>query len=416
MSLPGAEFFLPTGVVMKNLFIAGLLIFSASLSSAAVWKAENTWDVTWEKKYRDWVLNNWSADYFKQAGPFKDLKLDCADAVYAMRMIFAYTSKLPLVLNDPTGGTKSITQEMTRWDSLPEEQRVRQFLVFLFNTYSTASLPDDSYPAALNRESLNSGSLILTDKKSHHAWTIKSFNEYGIPFLIFGSRPATTVLYTRNEYPTVGFVFPNGLSNTKAGFRNFKTPTDVKVPSLQVAGASEEQYRLAYNGFEKSVQKRMAVLNEDLEAEAKRVLAGACQSLKDRKDIVLKGDELNRSLGSTCMNATQYDDYSTPNRDQRFLDQVVILQRINKDAKENPRALTADTAAKMESLRQGESSAQDPNAFCRVEVAPGLQITMAQVAERLLSKKMSDNPMDSIQKRWGFTLESSEKAKRCPKY
>lgn len=401
---------------MKNLVLIAITLLTFQISSAAVWTAENTWDANWEKKYRDWVLNNWRADYFKQAGPFQNLKMDCADAVYAMRTIYAYEAKLPLVLNDPTGGAKAITQEMTRWDSLPQDERVRKFMGYLFETFSTASLPDDTYPAALNRESLGSGSIILTDKKSHHAWTIQSFNEYGIPFLIFGSRPATTVLYTRFEYPTVGFVFPNGLSNTKAGFRNFKSPTDLKTPSLQVVGASEEQYQLLYSSFEKSVQRRMALVNEDLETEAKRVLAGACQSLKDRKDVVIKGDELNRSLGSTCMNATQYDDYSTPNRDQRFLDQVVILQRIDKEAKENPAALTAETLAKLESLRQGESSVQDLNAFCRVDVKEGLPITLAQVAERLLAKKMSDNPQDPIERRWGFTTDSSEKAKRCPKY
>lgn len=406
---------------MKNLLFTILFsftFFTSTNSQAAVWQAENQWDQTWENKYRDWVLMNWTSDYFTKPGPFQNLKLDCADAAYSMRLIYSYTAKLPFVVNDPTGGPKLISQEMSRWDGQPEDKKVRNFLLFIFQLTSTGSLQKDSFPVAITPSSLSSGSILTTDLANHHTWTVQSFSPAGIPFLIFGSRPAVTSLYTRFEFPTSGFVFPKGLSAiTQAGFKNFKQPLDLKTPSLQVPGSSDEQYRLTASLWASTIQRKLATRTEDLNTMAKRILAGTCQSLKERRDIVLQGNKLNLSLGSQCMNAQQYDDYSTPSRDQRFLDQVTVLNDVYQQWKStSPDELDVETAAKMESLQQGEESALDPNAFCVVEIQTGVPLTLGQMFARLKGKKISSNPMDSIETRWGFSLQPSEKTKRCPKY
>ncbi|MFN7454501.1 MAG: hypothetical protein ACK5RO_07555 [Pseudobdellovibrionaceae bacterium] len=395
-------------------FILGLMVICLSvMSQAAVWTNQNSWNTDYEKKYQEWVRANWTADYFTKPGPFQNVKLDCADAVYALRMIFSYENKLPFVMNDPTGGRKKISNEMSRWDAQPEAQRARSFLLYLFGVLSTASLPDDSYPVSLQRSVLNSGSFILTDRKNHHAWTIHSFSQYGIPFLIYGSRPPTTKLYTRNEYPTVGFLFPNGINPaSKAGFRNFKQPEQLSKPSLQVSGASLEQYELPSNRWSSSIQKKMAMIDETAEARAERLLETACQSLKDRISVVIAADGLNRKLGSQCMDATQYDDFSTPNRDQRFLGNMLEIQSLAGDKN----SLSSRTLQKLESVLSGEISGADSNAFCRQEVQSGLWISLGQASERIQKNKLSSNPMDAIERRWGFSESSSEKARRCPQY
>lgn len=231
--------------------------------------------------------------------------------------------------------------------------------------------------------------------------------------MIYGSRPPTTKLYTRNEYPTVGFLFPNGVTPaSKAGFRNFKQPEQLSTPSFQVAGSSLEQYELPSNRWAASVQKKMALIDETVDARAERLLETACQSLKDRVSVVIAADSLNRKLGSQCMDATQYDDFSTPNRDQRFLGNMLEIQSLVAETG----SLSPRTLMKLESVLSGELSGPDSSAFCRQEVKPGLWISLGQASDRIQRNKLSSNPMDFIERRWGFSDSSSEKARRCPQY
>jgi hypothetical protein len=62
-----------------------------SSTHAAVWKAENKWDDVWEKRYQHWVKNNWTEEFFmdEKKPIYYKYSHDCADAVYAMRLIFS---------------------------------------------------------------------------------------------------------------------------------------------------------------------------------------------------------------------------------------------------------------------------------------------------------------------------------------
>jgi len=73
-----------------------LLLFGFSSSSfSAVWRATNTWDNVWEKRYQHWVKNNWTEEFFMD--PKKPIYYkyahDCADAVYAMRLMMCILIK-----------------------------------------------------------------------------------------------------------------------------------------------------------------------------------------------------------------------------------------------------------------------------------------------------------------------------------
>ena len=75
---------------------------------------------------------------------------DCADAVYAMRLIFSYEYKLPFVIHNPSRPGKLISNRKKRWDKLPQEKRVRKFLDYVADMTSTKSLSRDTYPIALD--------------------------------------------------------------------------------------------------------------------------------------------------------------------------------------------------------------------------------------------------------------------------
>ena len=90
------------------------LIFPGSSAVADVWRAENQWDSNWERRYQQWVKTQWTDDIFMNpAKPiYYKFENDCADASYAMRLIFAYEHKLPFVVNDQMRPGKTISNSM----------------------------------------------------------------------------------------------------------------------------------------------------------------------------------------------------------------------------------------------------------------------------------------------------------------
>ena len=99
-------------------FLVFILFLISSPSLAMVWKSENTWDDVWEKRYQHSVTNNWTAEFFMNEKKPRYYKFshDCADAVYAMRLVFAYESTLPFVIHNPSKPGRTISIGISRWD------------------------------------------------------------------------------------------------------------------------------------------------------------------------------------------------------------------------------------------------------------------------------------------------------------
>lgn len=394
-----------------------LILGQAVTARAAVWENTAEWNAETEARYRSWILENWNKNYFQQPGPLQNVKLDCADVVYAMRILFASHHGLPFAMKDPTTREgKIVSNSMTRWDDKDPDQRVRSFIQLINGLSSTASLPADTYPTAINPTTLGPGAIILTDRANHHTWTIHRFSQTGIPSLLFGSRPARTLLYERNEYPSVGFVFPQGVrAETDAGFRNFRQPTDIGKPVYEVPGYSLEQYGFPAVGFMKSVQKRMQQVEETGEQRVVRVYTELCKAARERVEIVRGSLDKQIAIGSRCMDATEYDDQSTPSRDTRLKDSFKELALAFKEATDN-RSVSAATRTTVESVLSGAISGEDVHAACPVEIAPGQKLTLGQIYASSLAGKLSNNPHDTLEMRWGLAAAPSAKAKSCPVY
>lgn len=386
-----------------------------ALAPAAVWETTAQWDAAAEANYRQWVLNNWNKEYFVQAGPLQGSLMDCADVIYTMRLLYAAQAGLPFVMRDPTArGVRLITNEMTRWDSKPPEERLKGLSDLIHAVSSTASIPADTYPTVISRETLGSGSIILTGPEKHHSWTIQKFSITGIPYLLFGSRPAQVLLFERNEYPSMNFTFPEGiLPEFNAGFRNFRQPKDIGKPVADVPGFSLEQYTLLQSGGMKAIQRRMQLATESPQQHVMRIYKNACHGAQERADSVLSAVQKNKSLGATCMTESQYDDYSTPSRDQRLKDSFLELKAAYEEGLRLPGEINEPTKKLMADVISGSSVA---GAQCMVNIGGGKKLTLGQAYALSVNDKLSSNPHDSLEIRWGLAPGPSSKAATCPVY
>ncbi|NCN41978.1 hypothetical protein GW916_12105 [bacterium] len=400
-------------LLSRSVFAVALLM--PFLAHSSVWENENSWSPQWERAYQNWVSENWTKDYFNKPGPFKGLKFDCADLVYTMRAVFASQNGLPFAVNDPTGGGRLISNSMSRFDNLDSNARKRAFVKYLFGVVSTKSIPDDTYPAAVNRTTLSSGSVLLADEKSHHSWTVRKFLPSGIPYLLFRSRPAKTEMFRRIEYPSMGFTFPNGLNPERhAGFRNFRSVSDLTKSVWNVSGYSLEQYQIPYDSWRSRMQQKMAQRGESAEEMLSRLLDSACRGSEERVEAVQEGlnhlKKLDRE-GRLCMNSSEYDDFSTPSRDKRLVGNYEDLVR----SYQGLRAQGQLGEGKYAKIATGLLFGQVSTGYCDINV-PGVgRLNLGQVIAAGLERRFSGNPHDSARARWGFEGQG-RRAKSCPTY
>lgn len=394
--------------------------FSAS-AQASVWTTTNSWSKEWENRYSEWVKTNWDEKFFAKPGtPFTGLKLDCADTLYSMRIIYSYYNGLPFAMKDPTGGKKLITNEMTRFDNLPKDKRVRAFLQFVYGVGSTQSLPADTYSPRISRETVKSGSLIRTDQRSHHSWTIKEVLPTGIPHLIFSSRPAKNVLQVRIGQPSMEFTFKGTLDPSRqAGFRNFRNIEDLLKPEWEVAGYSDEQYHFPYKQWQSIVKKKLALVEETGEALLKRELDLACTSARERVESVNEGlTFLAKNASSRCLNETEFDDYSTPNRDLRLKNAFEELRDSYREIEQSPAELSKLPHELVLQVQDVLSDTPTPgqSGYCPVDIAPGRTLRLGEIRKRSLEGTLSSNPHDPFEYRWGDRAGNSARAKKCPSF
>jgi hypothetical protein len=436
---------------MKSYLYSCFVFFSFFIlqtqAQAHVWPTQNQWSPDWENRYSEWVKNNWDENFFlKPNTPYTNLKLDCADVVFSMRAIFAYENRLPFAVQDTTNTSKIrlISNQMKAFDRLPitdDEMpgyefgpRMRAFLIYLFNTQGTFSIPYNTYPAAINRQSVRPGSLILTDRESHHSWTIKDILPIGIPHLIYNSRPASTQLKKVTYLPSMEFTFkdykrgdsPDYTRN--AGFRNFRKIEDIGKPAWKIQDPDEppqsgfsdvsyDQYQFNYNQYRREIQKRLALVEETPDQQLKRILETSCQLAKERVAAVQEGLVFRESLADNqCMSDADYDNFSTPNRDLRlrntfeelaeaykglswgFLSDTQLIQHLQD---------VIDNAPKYKNMNT-------QNRYCAFEFAPGRWMSLNGAYRFSTQKLFSSNPYDDLNWRWGLKNNSPQDPRSNP--
>jgi hypothetical protein len=418
-----------------------MISLTPHFASAQVWTDTNTWSPEWEARFTEWVQKNWSADFFSrshsvngQNNPYYGLRMDCADTVYSMRIIFSYENSLPFAMQDPTTTGRLITNRMTRFNGQSDElQRFRSFLKSMYNVVSTHTLPNDTFPVPVSRDWIHAGGLIRTTEVNHHSWTIQDILPIGVPHLIFNSRVGATSGYglqQRTSWPNPSWVFEGDFSPASAaGFRYWRPIEYLNKPVWQVPNYSEEQYRIPLGKWQKTVQQKLAMSAESDEQMIHRLYQTACDGMKTRIDAVNDGIAYLRSLpAEQCMDYATYDNYSTPNRDQRVFDDLAALRRAYKDIMKTNGGSTLSEESKMilnklyphiNHSAAGENSRMSVSRdtmICPIAYANGKKIDLAEAKRRLFAGLMSNNPLDEINYRWGEVKGPSPRAQSCPSW
>ncbi len=420
---------------MKNrtLLLISLLfcvVWSASLQ-AAVWESKNNWSNSWEIKYQNWVAKNWKPNFFMNPNNQKYYRVphDCADAIYLMRLVFSYENKLPFVINDANRPGKLVTNKIKKWDKLPEPQRVRQFMLYINDKVGTRSLAKDTYPIPLSQ--IRSGDLYV--EPGSHSYEIVGITDTGITVIMSSTTPASPKMMIQlYAYP---FFIPKDRKNMTDGYRRFKWPGNIRKPMQQQPGFSAEQYEIAaktdynYVAFSDIIAKKLRRRPEPIGEKTKRVLMGLCSFAKERVNYVNDGLKYLQKLRSkrdahgravrSCMNAKEYDYYSTPSRDKRlkrYFEEVLNIAYaggVLEEGKITPQLMAR--AIFHDNVPIEIERALDQH--CRIAVYPQddrKYINLRQLWKNIAEGKLSSDPHAPYENRWGLT--DKPYVKQCPTF
>ncbi|MGZ3789348.1 MAG: hypothetical protein ACXVLQ_12545 [Bacteriovorax sp.] len=230
-----------------------LLFFSMYVGSinAEVWHATETWDHYWENEYQLWVNKNLTTNIFtKDGGLLSQIPTDCADALYDIRILFAYEHSLPFVIHAPDAladKMKTFGNTTSMFDSIKNERsRVRAFINYVNDEVGTINLAKDTFPVQIKE--INSGILYavewsLLGKMERHSYIIKGF-DHNHELLYYASDAPKKVrsLQIDTKYPRFSF------DSAPFGFRRWRHPEHLLMPEKNIPeeeGYSIEQYKIA---------------------------------------------------------------------------------------------------------------------------------------------------------------------------
>jgi len=451
--------------------LALALLLGSPLAGAAVWATKHKWSEEWEDRFSEWVEQNWHAEvYSNPASRYIGQETDCADACYDMRVIFAYEHGLPFVVSARAADGSRISNELRTWDHLPQEDRLRAFIAYLHDRTSTQTIPDDTYPIAMNRDSFKPGVIYVHPKS--HCFQVTKVSEYGVPTTLSSTVPRVVrELYPEHNFPA--FV-PADTRHYRDGYRRFRWPEHIGLPVTQVPGFSDEQYRLAqskgldYISFTDALLERFGSKREPAPLRAQRFMYNLCYYARQRVEIVQDAlDYLGRvqSRGRQCLTAAEYYDYSTDSRDRRLKDYFLYVRgligsptwsdpdwtnnayraewylkpyaeaifREDDDSPSSSKTAGGDRASEARgqggvfggagSFFQSASASRsktkaasnaDLIAWCGVEYQPGVRISLRDIWQGIERGTFSPDPHSSRDDRWGL-LERPYQP-RCRQY
>lgn len=436
----------------KMLLILALALLP-NFTKAAVWETTNSWSPQMEEEYAAWVKSDWKVDIFRNSrSPYKtNLDPDCADSVYAMRIIFASENGLPFAIIDPTSGRSIMSNEMKKFDSYPAgTERVHAFLNWIWGVVGTVTLPADSYPIAVNRDAFHPGAFMLA-KESKHSYSLKKLNENGTPILYYSTQGNDGDLKVRS-WPSEGFLFSAGIKQP-SGMRYFRYPQHLRLDAWDVPGFSAEQYAFPAGRWISTAQKRLALRQETVAENLQRHMSDICQLVNTRVELVNKAIAYNNMIGDRCLNYQEFDDLSTPSRDRQTKSAYDELEASYREALRNNAKIPADMNEQIRNIfadsmsdetgeqycvfKYGTSGAEfidndfndDGNLFTRifgtkkkrkqpriVQTGSRGSMTLGELRRRIERGLISSNPNDTGAVRWGDKRGPSEKAARCPIY
>jgi len=400
--------------LLRYVLVGSLCLFGHT-AKAGVWDSgNNIWTDAWEIKYQNWVSKNWTEDFFMRPSypNYNQIPHDCADAIYLMRAVFSLENKLPFKVHYLDKKGQYISNDMTRWDHLPQEQRFRAFSVFMNDRVGTRSFWRDSFPIELAQ--IKAGDLYT--EPGAHAYAITGITDTGVTAIMSSTTPAAPKnMIQLYSYP---FFIPHDSIGQKDGYRRFKWPRNIDKPMQQQPGYSNEQYVLAkqvgedYVPFTEIIAKKLRRREEPLEEKTMRLMHSLCSFAKERVNYVNDGITFVNKFRSEgkrqCMTASEYDYYSTPSRDKRLFR---FFREVEKIAYQGGQLTEDEVNAQVlaRSIFHDElpdGLLQQLDNFCGLAIYPGdnvKHINLRKLWNVMLQDKVSSDPHAPFENRWGLT-------------
>lgn len=465
-----------------------LVALSPIVGRADIWTVTQSWSPAMEQQYQTWIQSYAQRDIFARRenpdgrpNPYYGLKTDCADTVYALRIIFSYENGLPWAIRNPSDRSQLLTQEMSRFNHIPENdgQRIRAFIRYIGGVVSTGSLPNDTYPVSIYN--IKPGTIILTSKKNHHSWTIAQIMPNGNPRLVFNSivsAQSSSMLQERVSWPNPHWVFepeerpidrnnpdmgvtriPVYRPDSYAGLR-YWIPVDMLLrEQREVPGYSNDQFALDLSQWKQILTRILATRAETIQEVVLRLLTDACADVHQRMEAINDAQTYRRNLFAALINAdtpllqsilaevnaavrkdpadnrcmifSRYDEFSTPSRDKRLFDSLMVVRaylqhgiRTQGEQSFSPQVLAQVRkiytdpliSAREESASENDISPVSASSLCRVRV-DGEDLDMAEIKRRTFRSYLSPNPNDDLAGRWGRRNGiPSDFARQCTTY
>lgn len=385
----------------------GVLALSASTAGASVWTTQRPWTNQDELRFGEFIRTLPMNFLDKGTGAFSNIPTDCADAAYTLRIVFAYQNGLPF---EASLSESKVTNETDRFDGVTDElQRVRKFINYVRNGTNTQTLIKDSYPLAIRRGVIRSGTMFLHPQgnekvpltyRAGHVYYIQAVGDNGIIRYVSSTVPAAVrSLNVRN-----GIVFSPMTED--GGYRAWRWPgvatqQNESLEQFKLAGWHPNSYRdgALWNRWSDEIIKRLAIRaptpKESLDAVAEN-LQGL---ISERAKAVNEGWAFynKKYKPGQCMNAEDYDGHSTPTRDVKI---QIELQSFDVVANAYNNSTFHWIPAK--ALHELYES-------YRYQVAPNIVVDVNQLKNAFLSNHVLQisEPEHSPEVRWGLAEQGT---------
>jgi hypothetical protein len=376
--------------VLFLIILISIPCYSQTLNESPdqIWEVgDRRWTVEEERRFEKWVEETITEDFFIRYR----IPTDCADAVYAIRWIYARINHLPAAATTING--RQIGHWSTDWKHLPthpEWHRDDRFLAALLSLFPkswTGTLPFDTYPIRISPDSVRPGTLFLVTES--HAGIIAQVFFDGSQ-----AHPLQTwelALPVKVQKLSLGYFFsPRPESKARSGLLRFRWPVLENgewkyLPEKDHPFYSEEQYASNFNrgyaDFTEAVAKKIDPKNYAPMEKMGKVLGTITRFLKERVPIVLEGYQECGNGG--CPDASEFwEIYNTSGRDGMITSLMDHLSKI------------------IESNHLDQERVKEMMEAIPINISENRSVNLYHVYQNHLW--LSSHPEDLIEARWGL--------------
>lgn len=385
----------------------------STLTQSAIYEAIRSFDKSDEVLYSRWIKEVVTEDIFSNPeSSYYGIKTDCADAAFALRIIYAFENKLSFEFIDNDG--KKITEKTARFDDISSSEggRLKAFIDFIGeNIGSEVLASDNTYPIDL--KAIRAGDLYITrwandrGQLTRHVYIVKDILPTGDLLLYSSTQPrAIRPLLPRKGMPLR--IFKEG----PFGFRRFQS--NLALPKDNFENFSNMQYdalKLGSDKFFNLVKEGLKSSEDTLQLNVERRIENICVALTTRKDVVEMALENKASLENKCFSKEQYNELSTPSRDRNIIQDIERLRNGYRTLLKNGNAyeLNEKTRVGLDYLVSENNTDEGLMAIkslCSLSLEIGADkniiMNIKSFYERFGAGLVSSNPNESLGSRWGL--------------